>query len=61
MTPSDTHRAQLCQPEWVKIMNRVQGLLVATITGLTIICVGLIVAVARSNASGGSGKAKLRN
>ena len=37
-------------------MNRVQGLLVATIAGLTIICVGLIVAVARSNASGGSGR-----
>lgn len=36
-------------------MNRVQGLLVAVITGLTLICVGLIVAVARSNASGGSG------
>ena len=37
-------------------MNRVQGLLVAVITGLTLICVGLIVAVARSNASGGSGR-----
>ncbi len=54
LTPSDTH----LRGEWVKIrvaMNRVQGLLVAVITGLTLLCVGLIVAVARSNASGGSG------
>ena len=42
-------------------MNRVQGLLVATIAGLTIICVGLIVAVAKSNASGGSGRASVGN
>ena len=42
-------------------MNRVQGLLVAVITGLTLICVGLIVAVARSNASGGSGTIQLEN
>ena len=42
-------------------MNRVQGLLVATITGLIIICVGLIVAVAKSNASGGSGRATVEN
>ena len=42
-------------------MNRVQGLLVAVITGLTLICVGLIVAVARSNASGGSGRIQLEN
>ena len=57
MTPSDTHLSG----DWVKIrvgisMNRVQGLLVAVITGLTLLCVGLIVAVARSNASGGSGR-----
>ena len=59
-----THIGPSCaQPEWVKIkiMNRVQGLLVATITGLTIICVGLIVAVARSNASGGSGRPTVGN
>ena len=56
MTPSDPHLSG----DWVKIrisMNRVQGLLVAIITGLTLLCVGLIVAVARSNASGGSGGA----
>ena len=38
-------------------MNRAQVLTVGLVTVLTITCIGLIVAVAKSNSAGGSGKA----
>ena len=38
-------------------MNRAQVLTVGLVTVLTITCIGLIVAVARSNSDGGSGQA----
>ena len=38
-------------------MNRAQVLTVGLVTVLTITCIGLIVAVARSNSAGGSGQA----
>ena len=37
-------------------MNRAQVLTVGLVTVLTITCIGLIVAVARSNSAGGSGQ-----
>ena len=38
-------------------MNRAQVLTVGLVTVLTVTCIGLIVAVARSNSAGGSGQA----